>query len=126
MTILYPTSFPSKVHFCIKNNVPQSFVPTQRCFVVAPLDLKGNANVAHFLLQCILPKSVLVLASNINGVLNRSWELNAVLVASTANGRVDCFHNRISFSQNIWNPPSKSRLLSDVAGSGIFNDLDGV
>ncbi len=66
MTILHPTSLPSKVHLYIEDNGARSFVLTRRCFSFGAQGFKGDTYVAHLLLEGILPKHIFILLINFN------------------------------------------------------------
>ena len=115
MAIQNPSGFASKVYLDVKDEVSNFFGPYNRSRLGFVKDFEGNANVYHLIFDRFHPKIVSILEIQFMRMFYCFWNLNSILVRRPSDASVDGRYDDITFAQDIWNPPSKGRLLINTS-----------
>jgi hypothetical protein len=89
-------------------------------------ELKGGHDILHLFLYCVMPKGCVRLLINlqgfINGLRHPDTKLMRPFPVPTLNGANDS----VLASQNVFNPPNKSRFFHQLVVYRILGNLNWV
>ena len=124
------SSLAAKVfHFNVKNHVAGYFLIANRRRLPVEEDFESNADVLHFLGNCVSPKGVAISAVNFKCVLDGLRHFNAKFVGLFQKSRISLLHkqdNPVPLFENMRDPPVESWFMVDTNDLGKFEGLNGV
>ena len=85
-----------------------------------------NHYLFHFLLDGLPPEISPRFLINLQGLLNRVWQSDAIFVAGFPISTLNFPNYSVPSTKSLWHPPFERWLFLDSIRNGIFSDFNGV
>jgi hypothetical protein len=117
---------PEVFRFHIKYLVAGDSLVCRRDILLAIQDLEGNPDVLHFLVNGILPHSIVGIRVLEDTVIPSHWYFNPKLVIPLEVTLHHRGYDAVPLLQNVWSPPYKGRRILKILCNGVLCNFQWV